>query len=406
MIDKNIHHIVGIQLLLLSPITWAAPSLSMHIFEQREEKDIDKDKDKTNNIVQSPLLEMHVFEQNTNNEAINKKVPTPSLKIHLYDNSTTLQNNAVVAKHYIREEGDERGKPALSYIKSNSDIKIGYRRDDINWSIAGPDGTPNILSELTWKDIEIATISSNTTLLFEENWLLNFNILLGRIYKGDNQDSDYFGNNRTLEFSRSNNNADEGSVLDISISTGYNWTIPFKTQSTYPNIEFRPQIGLSYYSQYLKAIDGNQTISEYDDLVIPLGPFSGLNATYDATWFGPWLGLISTFNVTDSFSLSLNVEYHYAKYSSTADWNLREDFSHPESFTDKATGYGLLANVEAKYKLNTQLAFILSIRYQDWQAHDNGVSKTFLSDDTILTTQYNSVNWHSLATSIGLVYRF
>jgi hypothetical protein len=402
MIDKNIHHIVGIQLLLLSPIIWAAPPLSMHIFEQQEEKD----KEKTNNIIQSPLLEIHVFEQDTNNETINKKVPTPSLKIHLYDNSTTLQNNAVVAKHYIKEEGDERGKPALSYIKSNSDIKIGHRRDDLNWSIAGPDGVPNILSELTWKDIEISTISSDTTLFFEENWLLNFNVLVGHIYKGKNQDSDYFGNDRTLEFSRSNNNANEGSVLDLSVSTGYNWIVPFNQASTYPSIEFSPQIGLSYYSQYLKAVDGNQTISEWEELDVTLGPFAGLNSTYDANWFGPWLGLTSTFNFTESFSLSLNVEYHYAKYSSTADWNLRGDFSHPESFTQKANGYGLIGSVEGKYKLNTQLAFILSIKYQDWQAHDHGIDKVFLSDDTTLTTQYNGVNWHSLATNIGLVYSF
>ncbi|PHR83474.1 MAG: hypothetical protein COA59_11670 [Colwellia sp.] len=404
MANKNIHGIIGVSLLVLSPVTWSAPPLTMHIFDKKDQKE------SINQVAQPPLLEMHLFKQSKKKEVVNHIAQAPLLKVHLFDNSPTMQNNAVLAERYTRAKPHEQEELALSYIKAESYIAMGYRRDDLDWSIAGPDGTPNILSELTWKDIEIATISAGTTLLFESNWLINVNLLFGSIYNGKNQDSDYLGDNRTFEFSRSNNSGDKGSVLDISASTGYNWTVPLNEQSTYPNIDFRPQIGLSYYSQNLKVTDGNQTVSipiPALDITLPsTGPFPGLHSSYDATWFGPWVGLKSRLNFTESFSLSASLEYHYAKYDSTANWNLRNDFSHPKSFTQKAVGYGLIGDVKGEYQLSAQLAFILSIKYQDWQAHKQGVDTTFLADDTVLTTQYNGVNWYSLGANVGFVYSF
>jgi len=403
MTNKNSAKLTSASLLLLSPITWSAPPLTLHIFE-------DKKQDNTiNQVTQTPSLKMHIFtpqQPKEVTEQVTKKASSTSLfKIHVFDNSPTIKNNAVVAERYTRATPKERKDVALAYMKAESYIKTGYRRDDLNWSIAGLDGSPNILSELAWTDIEMATISTGTTLFFESNWLINVDLLFGRIYNGNNQDSDYSGNNRTLEFSRSNNSGDKGSVLDISASTGYRWTMPFKEDSTYPNIEFTPQVGVSYYSQNLTITDGNQTITS-DIIDMPLGPFYGAKTTYDATWFGPWLGLKSKFNLTESFSLSLNLEYHYAKYDSTANWNLRADFSHPESFTHKADGYGLIGDIAGEYRLSTQLSLNLSIRYQDWQAHGNGINKTFFSDGETLTTKFNGVNWQSLAANIGVVYSF
>ncbi len=399
MANKNTQNNILVPLLLLSPVTWSAPPLKIHVFEQK------KQEENPNQGSQPPLLKMHVFEQQQKQAPMNQNTQAPLLKVHVFDSSPVMKNNAVVAKRYTNKNAQEKDKLALSYVKSESYLKVGYRHDDLQWSIAGADGTPNILSELTWKDIKIATISSGTTLLFESNWLINLNLLFGSIYSGESQDSDYLGDKRTLEFSRSNNSGDEGSVLDISAATGYHWTFPFNQKSPYPNIELRPQIGLSYYSQNLKATDGNQTVAS-DFIEFPLGTFPSLNATYDATWFGPWLGLKTKFNFTESFSLSLNLEYHYVKYSSTADWNLRGEFSHPESFTQKADGYGLIGDIEGKFKLDTQLALNLSISYQDWQAHNNGVDKIFLSDDTTLTTQYNGIDWKSFGANVGFVYSF
>lgn len=399
MADKNTHQIIGISLFLLSPLTWSAPPLAIHVFEQGEQEE------NPNQGSQPPLLKIHIFEQQQKQAPMNQNTQAPLLEVHVFDSSPVMKNNAVGAKRYTYKNAQQKDELTLSYVKYKSYLKVGYRQDDLQWSITGADGTPNILSELTWIDIKIVTISSGTTFLFESNWLISLNLLFGSIYSGENQDSDYIGDDRTFEFSRSNNSGDEGSVLDISAATGYKWTFPFNQKSPYPNVELRPHIGLSYYSQNLKATDGNETMAS-DFIESPLGAFPSLNATYDATWFGPWLGLKTKFNFTESFSLSLNLKYHYAKYSSTADWNLRGEFSHPESFTQKVDGYGLIGDVEWEYRLDAQLALNLSIKYQDWQAHGNGISATFLSDDTTLTTQLNAISWKSVGANIGLVYSF
>jgi hypothetical protein len=399
MVNNNTQVKALVPLLLLSPVTWSAPPLKMHIFEQEEQKEPAKQ------VSNLPLLEMHVFEQQQKQVPINQKTQAPLLKLHVFDRSPEMKNNAVVAKRYTNKNTQEKDELALSYVKSESYLKVGYRQDNLQWSIAGPEGTPNILSELTWTDIKIATVSTGTTFLFESNWLIDLNLLFGSIYSGENQDSDYLGDDRTIEFSRSNNSGDEGSVLDISAATGYNWALAFSQKSPYPSIELRPQIGLSYYSQNLKITDGNQTLNS-DLIEVPLGPFPGANTTYDATWFGPWLGLKSKFNFTDSFSLILNLEYHYVKYSSTADWNLRTAFAHPESFTHKADGYGLVGNIEGVFKLDKQLALNLSLSYLNWQAHNDGIDKKYLADDTILTTKFNGIDWKSVGANIGLVYSF
>lgn len=404
MLDKNTQFSLGISLLLFSPITLSASPLTMHVFEQKEKKE------DMNQSVQVPQLEMHIFEHKELVEVVSPFAQAPPLEMHVFDDSPALQNNAVVAERYTRPKPDESDQLVLSYIKAESYIKMGYRRDDLDWSIAALSGTPNILSELTWKNIEMATISAGTTLFFESNWLINVDFLYGRIYDGDSQDSDYLGDNRTFEFSRSNNNSDEGSALDISASAGYNWVVSFNKQSTYPNIEFRPQAGLSYYSQNLQMTDGYQTVSnpipELGITLPPTGSFAGLNSTYDAMWFGPWVGLKSRFNFTESFSLSANLEYHYATYDSTANWNLRSDFAHPESFSHEADGYGLIGDIEGEYRWNTQLSLNFTIRYQDWQAHKQGVDTTFLADGTTLSTKYNGVNWQSLGANVGVVYHF
>ena len=363
--------------------------------------------------ISAPKLQMHVFEEEggQTEQVMSKNNQAPQLQMHVFDNSAALQNNAVVQDHYTRPQEDESEKVAFSYVKAETYIKTGYRRDDMDWSISAPDGHPNILSELSWSDIEIATVSVGTTLFFESNWLINLDLLYGHIYDGDNQDSDYRTDNRTNEFSRSNNNSDEGSVLDVSISAGYSWTVPFRAETIYPNIEFRPQVGLSYYSQNFKMTDGNQTLStaapEYGYTEpSPLGPFPGLNSTYDSTWFGPWIGLKSKLHFSDSFTLGWNLEYHYAEYDSTANWNLRSSFAHPESFTNEATGYGLLGQVQGEFRLKKNLTLNMDISYQDWQADREGKQTVFLSDGTSVTQPFNGVNWKSVGMNVGIIYDF
>ncbi|WP_051906947.1 hypothetical protein [Methylomarinum vadi] len=279
-------------------------------------------------------------------------------------------------------------------------INSGYRQDELDWNIASPIGTPNILSELSWDDLEIVTFGLGATMYLPANIVLDGKFTYGRIFNGDNQDSDYWGDNRTQEFSRSNNNADEGDTIDASIGLGYRFNmIPSSRRFKKPVLSFTPMLGFSYHEQNLKIRNGKQTIPlKYN--------FGGLNSSYDATWYGPWAGFDSELSIVDRVSFTTSFQYHYAFYEGTANWNLREEFAHPESFSHEAKGAGLDLSWGSLIRLNDNLHLTLSVDYKNWKADNKGFDTTYFSDGRILETKLNEVNWESLGANLGMQFSF
>ena len=163
-------------------------------------------------------------------------------------------------------------------LETDFTFSAGYRKDDLDWSIAGefpPGNYVNILSELTWDDVEIFQLKFQNKTVIPNIFYLRAAVSYGWIYEGDVQDSDYLGNDRTLEFSRSISSSDDDDVFDASIGIGYPirlggdviWTVT-------------PMVGYSYHEQNLTTTDGKQIISDFG-FPMPLGPFSGLDSTYE-----------------------------------------------------------------------------------------------------------------------------
>jgi len=119
-----------------------------------------------------------------------------------------------------------RTKKAGSWFQTEFLLSTGYRVDDLDWNIAGDinGNNPNILSELEWEGLESFQIKTTNKTIFNQLFLLKGSLAYGWILNGENQDSDYWGDNRTLEFSRSNNNSDEGNMLDASFGLGWQFT--------------------------------------------------------------------------------------------------------------------------------------------------------------------------------------
>lgn len=279
-------------------------------------------------------------------------------------------------------------------------INTGYRKDEFDWNKAASTGTPNILSELSWNDLEIATVELGASLLFPSNFVLDGSFAYGQIFDGDNQDSDYFGDNRTQEFSRSNNNADDGNTLDFSVGLGYRFNmIPSASRFKKPTLSFTPMAGFSYHEQNLKMTNGKQTIPyNYN--------FGGLDNSYDATWYGPWTGFDSELSIADRVSFTTSFKYHYAFYEGTANWNLRNDFAHPESFSHEAEGTGFDLSWGSLIRLNNDLHLTLSVDYKNWKADKKGFDTIYLSDGEIHEDKLNEVNWESLGANLGLQFSF
>jgi hypothetical protein len=293
------------------------------------------------------------------------------------------------------------------------ELNVGSRVDQFDWNIAGDisGNNPNIISELTWEDLEIDEIIAKGRIIMFNNrvpfgGIVRGSINYGEIQAGANQDSDFGLDDRTNEFSRSNNRADEGEVWDVSLGGG----LVFKTKNR--KFIISPLVGGSYHGQNLTIHDHYQTISgvnPYDPTKPPPPVGSrlpGLASTYDAEWRSGWIGVDLEFQPSPSFELHGSVELHAAEFEAEADWNLITEFDHPKSFTHEATeAAGVVAGFGAKFGFRN-LLLNLDLRYQKWLAEDGIV--TFYNPDGSIGAQQrlNEVNWESLSVSAGLTLRF
>lgn len=102
-------------------------------------------------------------------------------------------------------------------------LSTGYRKDNLDWNIAGNRGgtNPDVLSELKWRDMETFDVKLSARTFYEESYYFRGWADYGWILSDGNQDSDFNGNGRTLEYSRSNNKADGGSAWDLSGAAGF-----------------------------------------------------------------------------------------------------------------------------------------------------------------------------------------
>ncbi len=278
-------------------------------------------------------------------------------------------------------------------------VAVGHRTDQLRWSISG--NNVNILSELTWEDLNIVQVTLGGRLIVDyPNPNVSFygrgSMGMGSIYSGDNQDSDYSGDNRTGEFSRSNNQADQGDVLDGSLGMG----IRFKHTLTKAGatLSVAPLAGYSYHEQNLQMTEGFQTIPF-------LGPFPGLNSTYDTEWRGPWVGFDLFLNTGPAHTFLGTLEYHWFNYEARANWNLRSDLAHPLSFFHEANGTGLKGSLGLEERVLKNGVFIIKLEYLEWTTKP-GTDYIFFNDGTRAVTPLNEVRWKSYAFTLQFRYAF
>lgn len=289
-------------------------------------------------------------------------------------------------------------------VQGSIAVIAGYRADSLDWNISGDDSglNPNVLSELTWNDLQIyqfglvGTAENIGTKFKDFSPYLRAAVGCGQIVSGKNQDSDYRGDNRTLEFSRSNNHADSGTVFDLTLAGGA------KAHLRDSRYTLAPLLGFSYYAQNLTMNDGYQTIS---DTPSSLGPIAGLDSTYDTAWYGPWVGLDATAFLSRAWTLSAGIEFHHLYYQAKANWNLRSDLAHPKSFEHEGNGYGMICRLGSAYALTSRLELTAAADLRRFSIRD-GIDRIFFPDGQQVISRLNEVNWQSQLLTAGLLYHF
>lgn len=310
----------------------------------------------------------------------------------------------------------ERNCEAQTVFFKGAELQLGsgYRSGELDWNVAGDSSgnNPDVLSELEWKDLDIFQTEAQGQVWFDSTNWPNLSLYLmgsaayGRIVDGNNRDSDYAGDHRTLEFSRTENSGDGGNTLDLSIAAGP------QIRLLQGKLAVALLIGWSYHEQNLEITNGYQTLSDTAlatsiglDSPPATGPFPGLDSQYDTKWWGPWLGTDLTWQLNERATLSGAFAWHFADYEAEADWNLRDDLAHPVSFRHDANGRGLTLGLGLTYRLRVPWLLELSYDYQDWQA-DDGSSYSYAADGGSARTRLNRVNWRSHSALLSLGYTF
>lgn len=288
-------------------------------------------------------------------------------------------------------------------------LSTGYRQDRLTWTIADPTGSPNILSELQWNDLRIWEIKGQFEVLFCDRIYVRGYADYGKIFHGRNRDSDYAGNDKTLEFSRSKAKSDKGEVFDFSGGIGYqfhlgDWFCLCDTDWT-----FTPLLGYSYHEQHLRDYDGvqliNSAFNEFGEEVPagPLGPFPGLHSNYRAKWRGPWVGFDTCYPISCDWKVFGSFEYHWAHYHGTGHWNLRPDFI--KDFTQTSNnGHGYVIDAGTSYDFWCNWSAGLTFSYQ-WMRSGSGRDRTFFISGPA-DTRFNGATWHnwSILADLGYAY--
>lgn len=276
----------------------------------------------------------------------------------------------------------------------------GYRLDAFDWNIADADGSPNVVSELTWKDLRMQTLGIDGRVMFGKGWEISGSFSRGWIYAGENRDSDYLYDDRQGEYSRSENKTRDKGADAAEVSLGYRFRL-VDTSAGGKRYSFTPRVGWRYDYLDMRITDGNQTVN----LVGPTGPFDGLDSLFQATWQGPWAGFGLDLELAQRWWLGMGWRYRWGLYEGEADWNLRDDLMHPKSQSQEADAWGTAWHVTLRYSLAA--AWDLSLRYDqsNWHAKP-GTHYFYMATGDVYRQPLNEANQDSSMLNLKLSWRF
>lgn len=296
-------------------------------------------------------------------------------------------------------------------LETEFTLTTGFRKDDFDWSISGDSSgrNPNVLSELTWSDVDSYQVTMSNRTRVGRRFYCRGGFNYASIYSGRVQDSDYAGDNRTDEYSRSISESNDDRLWDISAGVGYVFT------HLDERLIVAPLVGFSYHRQNFRITNGYQVISREDsgrETPAPLGSLSSaLNSTYRAEWMGPWLGCDVRFRLDGQLpdrslmEFGLSLELHWTDYYGEANWNLRSDLQHPVSFEHDAHGFGLSISFDWRIQLAAPWELSFTMSHLHWTTGD-GVDRKFSTTGESSVRRLNDVHWDSSSFMLGTTYHF
>ena len=293
-----------------------------------------------------------------------------------------------------------------AWAQAPFDIQIhsgmGTQTGTLQWSIAGDASGktgPNVLSELTYRNVSYSVFEASGEVRFNEGWLSDSTLFLeyrkGQANDGQAQDSDYNGNNRTQEYSRSTSSTNNSSMDALTIGVGYRFYLSDHTS-------LQPMAAFTQNHQTMLMTDGTQVVDTYNPTNI--GAFRNpLDSRYATSWTGGWAGLQWHYE-TPTQRFGLSVKEYAMDYHAEANWNLRKDFAHPKSFEQWSYGNGTGIDLSYQYLVSENFSLWANWFKQSWKANP-GRDRVYFADGTTSDSHLNGATWDSTGVSLGLLLR-
>ncbi|SES18056.1 hypothetical protein [Pedobacter rhizosphaerae] len=265
---------------------------------------------------------------------------------------------------------------------------VGFQKSNFDWSIAGnAAGTsPNILSELIWKDVKGLGLGLDIGYKVIKNLTLKTSSEYYNISSGKATDTDYADDNRESAFYNDVLNAGKGHLFKTNLQLSYQ-------ALRMDQFSVNPTVGVAYRQQEFYLLESLSNANT-----------AGLKSTYKTAYTGIDLGAEFRFN-TKSFQISAEVLAGFYKYSAKANWNLIPDFEKPVSFTHKANSFSLAGNLNLSVPLNKNLSLELSYKINRIDTH-SGVDRAFYVNQPPEETLFNGATFNTNALLLGLSFKF
>ncbi len=305
--------------------------------------------------------------------------------------------------------------------------KLSYFLGERTWfstgsselSISGSGGTPNVLSELEWEDVDSVVVEltgevintlgtgAGPTSLGFYGILLRASGGFGEIRGGTLRDSDFLGNDRTNISSESLSTVDDDNLYYVNGDLGVrilNWWRADGDSQGYLDI----LIGGQYWQETYVATKGVQLKDPFGTVGFT-GAFSdqGRNITVDFKWASLRVGARG--EVPLPYGFSVRGGFIFIPWSHFVDvdvHHLRTDLQKDPSFRDEATG-GFGVQVDATLSYNVWRGLSIEAGYQFWRFDSgDGDATTFALTGKTRSPTFNGATSTRHGAIVGFYYRF
>ena len=271
---------------------------------------------------------------------------------------------------------------------------VGYRRDHFRWSI-GIDGI-DILSELTWRDLNIVEARGEASLTIWECWRLWGEGAYGVILGGEGQDSDYWQSGRLDEFSRSLSEAD-GYVTHLIGGLGYRGSSsPFSAWGLMPltGVAF-DQIDLRDHAAIQVLYQGWMVDWPFED--------QGTSGKYRADWLTWFMGLQGRWRPIPLVRILANLRGHVGIYRGYGNWVMRDDFDH---FKHRAAAWAVVGDGKILFHCIPHGYIHLTAGAEYWATEKDGHERLEFSDGHVCFLNFREAQWIVLRAGAGFTFIF